>query len=388
MAPSLTSTKPSLYPKSTLKSSSHTPPPSSSSSSSSTTTSNNPSFPPSSVNTFLSTPSCHVPPSISTPSPSCLNLTNNEKHHPGSSSSTHKGPPLTPTVDSAPLFTLMTTYFSYLILIVFGHVRDFLGRWFEKETTKHLRPHDGYAPLVSDFESFYSRRLYHRIRDCFARPVTKVPGAYVHVLHRHVTSSPFLSATTMTTSSSSSTTIPTTTSTSPLPTSTLTPTPTSTLFTFSTFPFKRKLHPVLPLDPVDSGTSFPSPWSSTWNGDGDGGDCGRGRGRQGGGSWSSSVTLCLNLASYNYLGFAQTEGPCASSVVMTIQQLGMNLGSTRNEVGLHQSHLLLESQVASFLGTEDAVCINMGFATNTSTLPLLVSKVCYQTLLEFNERQK
>jgi 7-keto-8-aminopelargonate synthetase-like enzyme len=42
----------------------------------------------------------------------------------------------------------------------------------------------GYAPLFSDFDSFYTRRLYTRIRDCWNRPITGVPGRTITVLER------------------------------------------------------------------------------------------------------------------------------------------------------------------------------------------------------------
>jgi serine palmitoyltransferase len=40
------------------------------------------------------------------------------------------------------------------------------------------------APLTSDFESFYTRRMYTRIRDCWNRPTSGVPGREVTVLER------------------------------------------------------------------------------------------------------------------------------------------------------------------------------------------------------------
>jgi len=42
----------------------------------------------------------------------------------------------------------------------------------------------GYAPLNSDFDSFYTRRLKRRIEDCFSRPVTNVPGRTITLLER------------------------------------------------------------------------------------------------------------------------------------------------------------------------------------------------------------
>jgi serine palmitoyltransferase len=40
------------------------------------------------------------------------------------------------------------------------------------------------APINTDFESIYTRRMYYRIRDCFNRPVTGVPGREITVLER------------------------------------------------------------------------------------------------------------------------------------------------------------------------------------------------------------
>ena len=42
----------------------------------------------------------------------------------------------------------------------------------------------GLAPLFSDFDSFYTRRLYTRIRVCWNRPITGVPGRTITVLER------------------------------------------------------------------------------------------------------------------------------------------------------------------------------------------------------------
>lgn len=38
----------------------------------------------------------------------------------------------------APLFVLVTTYLSYFILIVFGHLRDFIGKILYPSAFKHL----------------------------------------------------------------------------------------------------------------------------------------------------------------------------------------------------------------------------------------------------------
>lgn len=44
-----------------------------------------------------------------------------------------------PVEDEPPYYYLFTTYISYLILIVFGHVRDFFGKRFKEQNYKHLK---------------------------------------------------------------------------------------------------------------------------------------------------------------------------------------------------------------------------------------------------------
>ena len=42
----------------------------------------------------------------------------------------------------------------------------------------------GFVPLYADFESFYTRNLYTRIRDCWNRPICSVPGENIELLDR------------------------------------------------------------------------------------------------------------------------------------------------------------------------------------------------------------
>lgn len=42
----------------------------------------------------------------------------------------------------------------------------------------------GFVPLYADFESFYTRNMYRRIRDCWNRPIGSCPGAVIDVLER------------------------------------------------------------------------------------------------------------------------------------------------------------------------------------------------------------
>ncbi|KAF7440174.1 serine palmitoyltransferase component [Pleurotus ostreatus] len=83
-----------------------------------------------------------------------------------------------------PYYILLTTYISYLILICVGHVRDFIGKRIYPGAYKHLMPHNGLAPLTSDFDSFYTRRLKQRLAECFAQPVTGVAGRTIVCLDR------------------------------------------------------------------------------------------------------------------------------------------------------------------------------------------------------------
>lgn len=91
---------------------------------------------------------------------------------------------LTEHVESVPLIHLITTYISYLILILTGHIRDFVLRWIKPTDFKHLAPQDGLAPINSGFDTFYHRNLYFRIRDVFNRPVTGVPGRTINIITR------------------------------------------------------------------------------------------------------------------------------------------------------------------------------------------------------------
>ena len=96
-----------------------------------------------------------------------------------------RGDPLPSPVEEEPsYFTVLTTYISYIILILIGHMRDFTGKRLFPKSYHHLVEHDGYAALNSDFDSFYTRRLKARMDDCFSRPVTGVCGRTVVCLDR------------------------------------------------------------------------------------------------------------------------------------------------------------------------------------------------------------
>jgi serine palmitoyltransferase len=92
--------------------------------------------------------------------------------------------------------------------------------------------------------------------------------------------------------------------------------------------------------------------------------------------FTGTTTQALNISSYNYLGFAQSRGGCADAVEEVINAYGIGAGGSRADVGTLDLHGQAEKLVARFLGTEDAMIISMGFATNSTSLPALVGKGC------------
>ncbi|KAJ2831354.1 serine palmitoyltransferase component [Coemansia erecta] len=189
-------------------------------------------------------------------------------------------------VQDIPFFTLMTTYMSFLLLVVLAHFEDFFGKIFMPKQYVQVRVQNGYAPMVSDFESMWSRHVYARMRDCFNRPIGSVAGGHVDLIDR------------------------------------------VTHDYNKSFQFTGKLQNV------------------------------------------------LNLASYNYLGFAQSEGPCADKVEEAMREHGIAQASSRIETGCSKLLVETEEMVARFMGTEAAIIVSMGYATNSLTMPSLVSKGC------------
>ncbi|CDH52203.1 serine palmitoyltransferase [Lichtheimia corymbifera JMRC:FSU:9682] len=197
-------------------------------------------------------------------------------------------------MEAAPLYVLVLTYLNYFVLILFGHMRDILGKVFKPQAYVHLKTVNGYAPLVSDFDSFYNRRLYMRIRDCWNRPVTGVAGRTIKLLNR------------------------------------------------VSHDFNKTFH------------------------------------------LTGTITETLNLASYNYLGFADNKGPCADAVEQATRQYGLVSPSSRAEAGSTHWLTELERLTARYTGKEDAMVVSMGFATNSTTIPALVDKGCLVISDELN----
>jgi len=218
-----------------------------------------------------------------------------------------------------PFFVAWTTYLGYAVLIFVGHIRDFCARLFRRgRYLAHAKtktfPSDDislYAPLLKSFENFYTKRLYHRIQDCFNRPVASNPGAHVQMLERI--------------SSDGNKTM-------------------------------RVLGSLKNVNEEEGEVYLQGKHYSTVDGD-------------------RVTRACLNLGSYNYLGFADDwKVTCKEEVIASMEYLPVSMGSCRMEGGTSKLHNDVEKLVAEFLGKDSAMCLNMGFNTNATTIPALMGR--------------
>ena len=152
--------------------------------------------------------------------------------------------------------------------------------------TLHL-PLQGYAPLLQDWESFFIRRMYHRIQDCWNRPIAGPPfSSRMRVLDRE---------------------------------------------------FEPSRGPPQVV------------------------------------SAESAFRDCINLGSYNYLGFADDwKDTCRTAVLDTAARFPVSLCASGAEGGYTSLHRELEEYVASYVGKPDACVFNMGWATNALGLPAII----------------
>ncbi|KAK4230848.1 serine palmitoyltransferase 2 [Podospora fimiseda] len=92
--------------------------------------------------------------------------------------------------------------------------------------------------------------------------------------------------------------------------------------------------------------------------------------------FTGTYTQTLNVSSYNYLGFAQSEGPCAEAVEECVRKYGLSTCSPRGDAGTTDLALEVEREIAQFVGKPAAMVFSMGFVTNAGSFPALVSKGC------------
>ncbi|XP_037667773.1 LOW QUALITY PROTEIN: serine palmitoyltransferase 3 [Choloepus didactylus] len=88
--------------------------------------------------------------------------------------------------EEAPLHVIVFTYLSYGLLSLFGYLRDFLRyHGFEKCNSAVEREQQrDFVPLYQDFENFYSRNVYLRIRDSWNRPICSAPDVRFDLMER------------------------------------------------------------------------------------------------------------------------------------------------------------------------------------------------------------
>ena len=58
-------------------------------------------------------------------------------------------------LEKPPLLHIITTYLSYLVLIVVGHIRDFVKRIYSPQQFKQFTSQNGYAAIQNGFGSYF-----------------------------------------------------------------------------------------------------------------------------------------------------------------------------------------------------------------------------------------
>ena len=71
-------------------------------------------------------------------------------------------------LEEAPLFVLVTTYLGYMVLIAYGHLRDFFGKLFKKSQYAHLKEADVLFLLLIPYRIFLIDRFVIMIGLCAA----------------------------------------------------------------------------------------------------------------------------------------------------------------------------------------------------------------------------
>ncbi|KAL7710692.1 Serine palmitoyltransferase [Lotmaria passim] len=79
------------------------------------------------------------------------------------------------------LWTKTTSYFTLILFLVLARLREGYRQFFPTGES-HVRP--GYAPIVKDFDHYWNRRFYRRIRDCFTRPIDSRPSRVIGLMER------------------------------------------------------------------------------------------------------------------------------------------------------------------------------------------------------------
>uniref|UniRef100_A0A674P012 serine C-palmitoyltransferase n=1 Tax=Takifugu rubripes TaxID=31033 RepID=A0A674P012_TAKRU len=89
-------------------------------------------------------------------------------------------------LEQAPMYVAVMTYLGFGIVTLFGYFRDFLRAvGLEKcHLAQEREEQKDFVPLYQDFENFYTRNLYMRVRDNWNRPVCSLPGPVFDLMER------------------------------------------------------------------------------------------------------------------------------------------------------------------------------------------------------------
>ena len=190
------------------------------------------------------------------------------------------------------------------MLVLFGHIRDVFGRTFpgSRHVGGKFAPPRGYAPLLQDWENFFTRRMFSRVQDCWNRPIEGPPfSSCMRVVVRERTAD------------------------------------------------GMRWNPKL-LEAPKAGTPARSATDDTLE-----------------------TKTCVNLGSYNYLGFADDwHSTCRKDVLAVAERFPTALCTSFAEGGYISVHRELEETVADYVGKEAACIFNAGWATNALGLPALI----------------
>uniref|UniRef100_A0A8C9YQU8 serine C-palmitoyltransferase n=1 Tax=Sander lucioperca TaxID=283035 RepID=A0A8C9YQU8_SANLU len=88
--------------------------------------------------------------------------------------------------EQAPMYVAVMTYLGFGIVTLFGYLRDFLRAvGLEKcHLAQEREEQKDFVPLYQDFENFYTRNLYMRVRDNWNRPICSLPGPVFDLMER------------------------------------------------------------------------------------------------------------------------------------------------------------------------------------------------------------
>lgn len=92
--------------------------------------------------------------------------------------------------------------------------------------------------------------------------------------------------------------------------------------------------------------------------------------------WTKEIRKCINLGSYNYLGFSggeEWDKLCKKDVLGALDAYGSSVCCARLEGGVVKAQIDLEKEIARFVGKPAAVVFSMGYDTNASSIPSLIA---------------